>query len=139
MIALLTLLACGTPEALEPAQEPPPPAATEAPAAPVGSIGGEPILPHPTVVGGISAAAINQALGPHQAALQGCHLAEKPGKVLVKFTINADGSVARTKTQSSTLRHPATEDCLARAVSQVAFPPLESGRVAVVHYPFDFP
>ena len=140
MTALLLLLACTTaPEPELSSPEPQPDAPTQTAAVPTGSIGGEPILPHPTVVGGISARAINDALAPHQSALSGCHTAGKPGKVLLKFTIGADGAVTRTKTQSTTLRHEPTEACLNDALAKVAFPPLERGRLAVVHYPFAFP
>ena len=138
MWPLLTLFACGTPE-------PPPqpeaviPVATTAPAPPpAGRIGGDPILPKPTVVGGIAAEAVNHALGPHMGTIDGCHEGDKTGKVLVKFTIDAAGNVARTKTQSTSLRHPPTENCIEEAIARVRFPALSGGALAVVHYPFSF-
>ena len=145
MFTLLTLLACGT------AESPPDPPAAEAatsPAAllpPVGAIGGEPILPRPVVLGGISAEAVDSAIDARRDAIGACFqdgLAENPGlagKVLVRFTIVRDGSVSKATIRSTSLRHAATEACLSAQVAEAQFPALEVGEAAIVTYPFVFP
>jgi hypothetical protein len=122
---LALLLAC--------AATPDPPA--EAPPAPTGTIGGEPILPRPTVVGAISADAVEAGIAALGEAVPACWTAPQPGKVLVKFVIATDGTVRTAAMRSTTVRHPPTEDCLVAAVQTARFPPLPSG-TAVVHYPF---
>jgi TonB family protein len=74
-----------------------------------------------------------------------CYQAELPsnpglsGKVLVKFQIGMDGGVANVSTRSTSLRNEAVETCVNAEVTKVKFPPLERGRLAIVHYPFVFP
>ena len=143
MVALLlALLACSSPPAEDsiPASVP-----TTSAAAPMGSIGGEPILPSPMIIGGIDNAVVERSINDHMASINACFessRADNPalaGKVLVKFNIGMDGSVANPSTRSTSLRHEATEACVNAAIAKVIFPPLERGRLAVVHYPFVFP
>jgi hypothetical protein len=138
---LILLLACSSP----PLEETSAPAPAAAAAVSVGSIGGEPILPSPMIIGGIANAVVEQEIVNHMEGINGCYeaaLAAKPrlaGKVLVKFQIGMDGSVANPSTRSTSLRDEATEACVNAEVAKLTFPPLERGRVAIVHYPFVFP
>jgi hypothetical protein len=145
MFALLALLACGS---TPPAEAPAEPVA-EAPAAaeepPVGKIGGEPILPKPTVIGAIDEKIVEDGIAAQRAAIVKCWedaRAERPhlrGKVLVKFHINRDGTVSETSTKSTSLRHPGAEACVNERVAEAKFPPLTGGSYAIVQYPFVFP
>jgi len=140
-LTLLTLLACS--------ETPPDPAGPVEPplveAAPVGSIGGEPILPTPTVLGGISAGAVTTAIGERMEEIDHCYAVErekKPdlaGKVLVRFVITKNGTVRSAATKSTSLRDEATEKCVIEQVTVARFPPLQTGEMAIVHYPFVFP
>ena len=144
MVVLLSLLlACSS---APPTQESPAPAPVEPSSkAAGGSIGGEPILPTPVVIGGIANEVVEQGILSHMASINACYeaqLASNPklaGKVLVKFQIGMDGSVANALTRSTSLRNQSAEACLIAELSKVVFPPLERGRLAIVHYPFSFP
>ena len=144
MLSLLALLACAPdPASKDPAPEAPVPSpADEAP--PAGRIGGDPILDWPVVLGSIGTPAVEAAFDGQRAAIEACYAAgrsahpELHGKVRVRFQIRADGQVAEARTQASSLRHPPTEDCLVAVVRQTPFPPLPSGELAVVDYPFRF-
>lgn len=57
------------------------------------------------------------------------------GTVTVQFTIDAKGAVSTCAVQSSTLKNPAVEQCIATAVRRWEFPPPSDGKV-VVTYPF---
>lgn len=138
MLTLLLALACSEPPPPPAAEPPPAPPAQEAPT-PAGSIGGEPILPEVVVVGAISAQAVEAGVSAHQQAIDACwapaRQAGLSGKVLLKFTIDAQGALSSMKVKSTSLRHEPTETCLVQAVSQARFEPLQSGRIAIVHYP----
>ncbi|TNE92445.1 MAG: hypothetical protein EP330_01965 [Deltaproteobacteria bacterium] len=145
----LLLIACGAPpEPAETPEAPAPEAKAEAPAEeapPAGKIGGAPILPHPVVIGALSADKVSEVIEAHLDELDACYtneVAKKPdlkGKVLVKFSIQKDGSVTNARTESTSLRHEPTEACLAEVVAKQTFPALESGKLAVVQFPFSFP
>ena len=121
-----------TPVAPTPASPPTAPPAAEGPT--VGSIGGGVILERPVVLGGIENAAVEGALDMAQA--QACNTAGRPGKVLLRFHIDAPGTVSRVQQRATTLRHPETEACLQALVQRTAFPPLRHGTTALVTWPF---
>ena len=148
MVSVIALLAACSSAPETPAPEPaavPAPAPVEAPAKPAGSIGGEPILPKPVVVGGIDNHEVEEGIGKHMDAINACYQAARAdspklrGKVLVKFTISKDGKVNGAETRSTSLRNEGAETCLNEAVAQATFPALESGKIAIVQYPFVFP
>lgn len=104
-------------------------------AAPMGTIGGEPILARPVVLGAISTADVEAVVGGLD--WMGCHHAGF-GKVLVQFTLSGSGSVVKSETVSSSLRNPETETCLNTLLMGASFPPLESGDKAIVKYTFAY-
>jgi len=122
-------------EAVSPAV--PPPAAG-------GSIGGAPILPSVVVLGGISKSAVEAGVGQKMGAINRCYedaLANSQGlsgKVLVRFTIAENGSVSRAEIKSTSLRHEGVEACVSSSLAEARFPSLESGKMAIVTYPFVF-
>ncbi len=150
MLPTILVLACASAPPVAPAPAPAPSAAP-APAegaavpgdAPRGSIGGEPILDRPVVLGGIATEAIEAGIASRRAAIDACY-APAPGspapagKVLVKFTIGADGAVTEAHVRSTSLRHRPTEDCVVAELSKARFPALRSGAKALVQYPLDF-
>ena len=150
MIVLLTMwLGCGSaptseeaavPEAAE-VQAP----AEVAPPTPAGRIGGQPILPKPVVIGGIANADVEAGVMARKDQIAQCfdtQRAQNPtlaGKVLIKFSIDAEGRVSRSATRSTSLRNHVVENCVNAEVVQAVFPKLQSGRFAIVQYPFVFP
>ena len=136
----LLLLACASDESLPPSTAPGPPAPVETPAdPPAGRIGGEPILERPVVIGGIANEAVEEVIHTHADALKACHAAPGAGKLLLHFTLDPAGAVSDARIRSTTLRHPATEDCVLKVLRSVAFPPLERGSKAVVTWPLALP
>lgn len=132
----------GAPTAPEPAPAPTEATADALDAPPAGSIGGEPILPRPVVIGALSSDAVSSTVEASAAAVRACY--ERggeghDGKVLLRFLVLQDGHVGRVATQSTSLRAPAAEACLNELVGALQFPPLTSGETAIVHYPFVFP
>lgn len=108
--------------------------AASADAPPAGSIGGGVILERPVVLGGIENDAVEGALDMDK--VRACNTAGRAGKVLLKFHIDAPGTVSQVKQKASTLRHEETEACLRALVQGTAFPPLTHGSTAIVTWPF---
>ena len=73
-----------------------------------------------------------------QEAIAACGTASRAGRVLVQMSISADGVVRRATVKSTSLRHPATEQCLLDVLKGTSFPHLSSGNVARITYPFAF-
>ena len=107
------------------------------PPKPKAKIGGTPILSTPIVLGGISKSHITDVMNKNDAAIQNCHAQSKKtkGKVLVKFSVNKDGTVNKPLTESTSLRDSATEDCLNKLIAGFQFNALERGSKAIVRYP----
>jgi TonB family protein len=59
-------------------------------------------------------------------------------KVAVKFTIQADGTVAQAGIAESTAQHAELEGCIVSSVGTWVFTPPEGGGTIVVTYPFTF-
>src|SRR5690606_20741908 len=58
------------------------------------------------------------------------------GKVLVRFTIDANGSVSAQKVGVTTLRSAMVEGCILRRVANWKFPKPKGGTTVLVTYPF---
>ena len=133
MLLLVACLACNSD--LAPPAPVAPPAKQEVPAdpPPVGRIGGAPILPDPVVLGAIDPRAVDRVIEAQGAAIARCYetgLAEAPGlagKVLVKFSIGADGTVSRVSTKSTSLRNEEVETCLHERIARARFVDLSAG------------
>ena len=150
MIVLFTIwLGCGSAPTRDAASAPD---AAEAeasaevtPATPVGRIGGQPILPKPVVIGGIDNADVEAGVMARKAQIAQCFESQRArnpalsGKVLIKFSIDASGKVSRSATRSTSLRNDMVENCVNAEVVKAEFPKLQSGRFAIVQYPFVFP
>jgi Ca-activated chloride channel family protein len=60
------------------------------------------------------------------------------GKVVVKFVIAKDGSVASASIKTSTLNQQAAESCIVSRFLRMSFPAPTGGGIVVVSYPFLF-
>ncbi len=58
------------------------------------------------------------------------------GRVTTRFVISPTGTVTTSLVAASTVRHPPTEQCIARAIRRWTFPSPDSGGVVSVTYPF---
>jgi pSer/pThr/pTyr-binding forkhead associated (FHA) protein len=58
------------------------------------------------------------------------------GRVSIQFTISGSGQVIASVVQSSDMRNPACEQCIAQAVRRWLFPKPEGGGIVIVTYPF---
>ena len=143
LVSLVFALACTSPSTSDVTEAPSPEAV--AVKAPSGTIGGQPILPKPMVMGGIDNQAVEDNILKQRESIEACYtsqLAQTPGlrgKVLIKFTIDAEGKVSRSNTRSTSLRNETVETCINEEVAKTTFPALKTGRVAIVQYPFVFP
>ncbi len=126
------------------AADPPAPAASASAAPPAGpSIGGEPILHQPVVLGAMATEAVTGALDGQKSAIQACYdthgAAGLSGKVLVRFSIGKEGQVKSAEVKSTSLRHPATEACVVEVVKATRFPQPGKGGIVIASVPFDLP
>ena len=107
------------------------------PPRPKAKIGGTPILTNPIVLGGVSKDHVKEVMKKQNDAIQGCHATSKTtkGKVLIKFSIQKDGTVSSTLMESTSLRDSETENCLTDLIKTFQFDPLEKGSKAIIRYP----
>lgn len=84
---------------------------------------------------------LRQVIRSHIGEVRRCYeseLAKLPqlaGRVVLKMTIEPQGTVSATHVESSTLGNSVVEQCIAAAVKTWVFPPIKDGRT-VVTYPF---
>ena len=136
---LLTLFVLNAHSADTPAA----PAAADAVVSPGPSIGGEPILHQPVVLGVMATEAVTGALDTQKAAIQACYdthgATGQVGKVLVRFSIGKEGQVKSAEVKSTSLRHAATEACVVDVVKATTFPKPGKGGIVIATVPFDLP
>jgi hypothetical protein len=88
----------------------------------------------------VIAAVIKEEMGP----IRGCYLTglrRQPtlnGKVVIKFVVAADGSVAKADLKSSTMNDEGVEACVVDLFRGMAFPAPAGGGIVIVAYPFVF-
>ena len=58
------------------------------------------------------------------------------GRVSIQFTISGQGQVIASVVQSSDMKSPVVEQCIAQAVRRWLFPKPEGGGIVIVTYPF---
>lgn len=96
------------------------------------------------VQGSLDRAIIQRVVQRHRGPVRYCYeraLAKNPaltGKVVLKWTIDAEGKVAAVAVSESTLNNAEMEQCLTRQVKRWQFPKPAGGGVVVVNYPFNF-
>ena len=95
----------------------------------------------PVILGALTQVDINKGLLGARRELAACAdrlLADQPGaegRVVLKFIINEDGTVARSSTKSTTLHESATEGCLNAALTSARFHAPEGG-IVIANYSF---
>ena len=98
----------------------------------------------PVVAGSLPAATIQRVVRAHVSQLRFCYerelvrAPEVEGRVLVAFTIGADGAVAAAEVAESSLQSPPVEACVLRRVRRWRFPEPEGEGLVSVRYPFVF-
>lgn len=92
--------------------------------------------------GGISKKVIRRIVRAHINEVRYCYnegLTRDPelaGRIVVGFTIGADGNVVESKTAETTLEDSSVDTCIANAVGRWKFPKTKTGTSVVVNYPF---
>ena len=98
----------------------------------------------PIILGALDKSIIDRIVKQHLAKIRYCYqkeLNKNPklfGKVVVKFVISKDGSVATATTKASTLRNPIVEKCINSRFMRMRFPAPKGGGIVIVSYPFMF-
>jgi TonB family protein len=80
---------------------------------------------------------IEKAMVAHQSEISACNPSRKPGRVAVRFTIDASGEVTDGSVEESDLQAPETETCILDTVRNIRFP-ASKGPPAHINYPFRF-
>ncbi|MEQ1504498.1 MAG: AgmX/PglI C-terminal domain-containing protein, partial [Myxococcota bacterium] len=105
----------------------------------IGTVGGNPII-----LGALDRSLIDEVIKSHMAQIRYCYQrelqrdADLGGKLVVKFTIAKDGTVARAAAASSTLGSAAVDACVVGRFQRMQFPTPKGGGIVVVSYPFLF-
>ncbi len=105
----------------------------------IGAATGDPI-----VLGTLQASEVDEVVKRHMQQIRYCYqreLQRNPGlggKVVVKFTIAADGSVASASPKASSVEGDGVETCLVGRFQRMQFPEPRGGGIVVVSYPLVF-
>lgn len=98
----------------------------------------------PIVLGALDKSIIDRIVKQSLPQIRYCYekeLSKNPnlkGKLVIKFTISKDGSVAEASPKSSTLGNPIVENCVAQRFLRMRFPAPKGGGIVIVSYPFVF-
>ena len=107
----------------------PPSAGAPANAAPDGVVG-------PGILRRVVARNLNQARECYEK-----NIAKSPdatGRVILQFTVGADGSVTQARVQDSSFEGDEMSRCLVAVVKGLTFPTMPGGRPTTIVFPFDF-
>jgi TonB family protein len=102
------------------------------------------VAERPTVRGSLDREIIRRVVRRHINEIRYCYEQELPrapslaGRVAVRFTIAATGSVAAAAVDSSSLANPRVEICTVDAVRRWSFPQPQGGGIVIATYPFTF-
>jgi Ca-activated chloride channel family protein len=98
----------------------------------------------PVVMGALNRSVIDRVIRQQLPEIRACYEqqlledATLEGKVIVKFTIAADGSVAHAEIKSSTLANSELESCILKRFDELQFPSQNNGGIVIVSYPLGF-
>lgn len=98
----------------------------------------------PIILGALDKSLIDAVIRRNMSQIRYCYqreLTKNPslkGKIIVKFTIAADGSVSKAGIKSSSMGSPAVESCITGRFKRFKFPEPKGGGVVIVSYPFIF-
>jgi len=98
----------------------------------------------PIILGALDRTLIDAVVRRNLNAIRYCYqrqLTKEPslqGKVVLKFVIAKDGTVASASIKSSSLANAAVESCLVARFQRMQFPEPKGGGIVIVSYPFLF-
>lgn len=98
----------------------------------------------PVILGALDKAQIDAVIQENMGKIRECYaraLGDDPtlaGKLVVKFVVSKDGSVASASKKSSTLGNAAVETCINARFLRMQFPAPTGGGIVIVSYPFVF-
>ena len=98
----------------------------------------------PIILGALDKSLIDAVIRKNMNQIRYCYqreLTKNPGlkgKIIVKFTIAADGSVSRASIKTSSMGNSAVEGCITGRFKRFKFPQPKGGGVVIVSYPFIF-
>jgi len=98
----------------------------------------------PIILGALDKSIIDAVIKRHLSAIRYCYqreLQKSPdlaGRVVVKFVIGKDGTVASASIKSSTMNAVVVESCVAARFLRMKFPPSPGEGIVLVSYPFLF-
>jgi Ca-activated chloride channel homolog len=98
----------------------------------------------PIILGALDKSVIDRVIKQHLNQFRYCYQKELnkhpalAGKVVIKFTIGADGSVAAAEVKSSTLNNEVVENCMVARFMRLQFDAPAGGGIVIVSYPFVF-
>jgi hypothetical protein len=96
------------------------------------------------VMGALDKSLIDKVIKQNQAKFLYCYQREVvkdpglQGKVTLQFTISANGTVAKSTTNKTTLKNPTAESCMNQQMKMLKFPEPKGGGIVIVKYPFVF-
>ncbi|MEO0606126.1 MAG: AgmX/PglI C-terminal domain-containing protein [Myxococcota bacterium] len=98
----------------------------------------------PLLIGSLDRRVVDEVIKRHLDAIRYCYQRELPvhpnlaGKVVVRFTIAKDGSVAAADLKETTLGNARAEACVTGRFRRMTFPAPQGGGIVIVSYPFLF-
>ncbi len=98
----------------------------------------------PIILGALDKSLIDKVIKANMNQIRYCYqreLTKNPGlkgKIIVKFTIAADGSVSKAGIKTSSMGSAAVESCITGRFKRFKFPEPKGGGVVIVSYPFIF-
>ena len=104
----------------------------------------EPAVDEPVAMGSIDKSVIDRVIKRHLNQIRYCYEKELKahprlaGKVVISFTIDADGAVSDAAVKSSTLADPVVEGCVRSRFARMRFPAPHGGGEVAVSYPLVF-
>jgi TonB family protein len=97
----------------------------------------------PSVQGSLDKEIIRRVVRQHRREIKFCYEQELQknkelkGRVIVKFTISATGSVVSAVVKDSSLKSAAVERCMTGKIRRWVFPEPKGGGIVIVNYPFN--
>lgn len=95
----------------------------------------------PAIPSGLDREVVARIVRGHTAEVRSCyerHTRRWSGRVLARFTVAPDGTVAQSQIESTTLESPDAEACIGRSICRWTFPKPAGGQPAVVAFPWRF-
>lgn len=98
---------------------------------------------NPTVQGSLDREIIRRVVRQHRQEIRNCYEQELQknrnlaGRVMVRFTIQPNGSVANAIVRESSLNNATVESCMTRRIQRWVFPEPKGGGIVIVNYPFN--